>query len=111
MQITLSYPTAVLSLADVTADPGVDRVTIDIPKDEMKGRRPDGAYSYDGLLALEYGGTQDEPGHSMVKVVRLDSGEDQGSYDTSGKGGTLTCYTKEGFTFFGGDQLLFAQLR
>ncbi len=37
MQITLSYPTAVLSLADVTADPGVDRVTIDIPKDEMKG--------------------------------------------------------------------------
>lgn len=76
-----------------------------------EGRRPDGAYSYDGLMALEYGGTKDEPGHSMVKVVRLDNGEDQRNYDTSGRGGTLTCYTKEGFTFFGGNQLLFAQLR
>ena len=32
MQITMNYATAVLSLADVTADPGVDRVTIDIRK-------------------------------------------------------------------------------
>jgi hypothetical protein len=26
-----------LALVDVTGDPGADRVTIDIPKDEMKG--------------------------------------------------------------------------
>ena len=76
---------------------------------DWEGRRPDGAYSYDGRLALEYAGTKDEPGHSMVKVVRL-NGEDQASYDTSGRGGTLTCYTKMGFTFFRGDELLFAQL-
>ncbi len=36
MQITMNYATAVLSLADVTADAGVDRVTIDIPRDDFK---------------------------------------------------------------------------
>ena len=80
-------------------------------KPDWEGRKPDGAYSSNGLLALEYAGTQEEPGHSMIKVVGLNSGEEQARYDTSREGGTLSCYTRGRFTFFAGDQLLFAQLR
>ncbi len=80
-------------------------------KPDWEGRKPDGAYSHAGLLALYYGGLQDEPGRSMIRVVRLDSGEGQASYDISGTGTTLTCYTKDGFTFLGGNELLFAQLQ
>ena len=80
-------------------------------KPDWEGRKPDGAYSHAGLLALYYGGLQDEPGRSMIRVVRLDSGEGQASYDISGTGAILTCYSDAGFTFLGGDKLLFAQLR
>lgn len=79
-------------------------------KPDWEGRRPDGAYSHAGLLALYYGGLQDEPSRSMIKVVRLDSGQDKASYDISRTGAILTCYTDAGLTLLAGDQLWFAQL-